>query len=195
MRMQYITKATVPLGRLCARLGLLLVLLALIPPALAQTADEENLERKVKAAFLYRFTGYADWPPAVLPAGEAPLVIGVMGADDVAAELTQIVRGRSAGSHPLMVRRLREGDFLAGVHMLFVGGGDRSRIAAAARAAQQRSVLLVSEAEGALALGSTINFLLVEGRVRFEVSTASAERSGVKLSSRLLTVAYRVGGS
>ena len=172
---------------------LTLACLALASPASAQSADEESLERKVKAAFLYKFTGYADWPQVSFPQGDTPMVIAISGADDVAAELAQIVRGRQAGNHPIVVRRLKEGESLAGVHMLFVGGVDRARVGAAIKAAQQRPVLVVSEVEGALALGSAINFLIVDGRVRFEVSASSADRSGVKLSSRLLAVAHRPG--
>lgn len=185
----------VPAG-LRALLCLLLALLCLAaaPRALPQAADEGNLEHKVKAAFLFRFTGYADWPQASFPQADTPMVIAVMGADDVAAELSQIARGRVSGNnHPIVVRRLKEGESLAGVHMLFVGGADRARVAAAVKAAQQRPVLVVSEAEGALAAGSAINFLIVDGRVRFEVSSSSADRNGVRLSSRLLAVAYRPG--
>src|SRR4051812_36779231 len=93
-----------PLSLVPLLLALALTSLMVCQPALSQSADEEGLERKVKAAFLYRFTAYAEWPPATLPAGDSPVVIGVLGADEVAAELTQIVRGRSVGSHPLTVR-------------------------------------------------------------------------------------------
>ena len=75
---------------------------------------------------------------------------------------------------------------------LFIGGSDKSRIDALARAALARNVLVITETEDALDHGSIINLIVVDGRVRFEVSLDSAERAGLKLSSRMLAVAHLV---
>lgn len=150
------------------------------------------LERSVKAAFLYKFLGYVDFPAGVLDDPAAPMVMAVFGDDDFAAELTRTVAGRNAGGHPLQVRAVRDGDSLAGVHLLFVGGGDAALLARAAALAKPLPLLLVSEAEQGLQPGCVINFALVGGRVRFDVSLEAAERRGLRLSSRLLGVARLV---
>jgi len=145
------------------------------------------LERSVKAAFLYKFLGYMEFPSDPGPS----LVVGVLGADDVAAELAHITSGRSVGNRSISVRKLGEGDALGGVNLLFVGG-DASLPEAAQRAAEKNGTVIVTERDNGLQNGSVINFRLVDERVRFEVSLPAAERCNVRLSSRLLSVAYYV---
>lgn len=160
--------------------------------AAAQSAvSGVQLEKRVKAAFLYKFLGYAEYPAAAFGDAGAPFVIGVLGADDLAAELARIVAGRTVGGRGIVVRALHEGDLPAPLQLLFVGGSDTARVARAVRLANG-PVLVVSDCEGGLQTGSAINFVIVDERVRFDVEPDAAERNGIKLSSRLLTVANRV---
>ena len=145
------------------------------------------LERSVKAAFLYKFLGYMEFPADPGPS----LVVGVLGADEVAAELAQIATGRNVGNRSISVRKLGEGDALTGLNLLFVGG-DAALPDAVQRAAEKNGTVVVSERDNGLQNGSVINFRLVDDRVRFEVSLPAAERCNVRLSSRLLSVAYYV---
>jgi len=164
--------------------------LAPLAPARAQGAGGAALERRVKAAFLYKFLGYADFPAAAFADGAAPVTIGVVGSDDMVAELARVVAGRQVRGRPIVVRTLREGES-GQVHLLFVAGSDNARSARILRAAPA-ALLPVTECELGLQYGSVINFRIIEERVRFDVSLDSAERNNVKLSSRLLTVANRV---
>ena len=148
-----------------------------------------SLERSVKAAFLYKFLGYTDFPVLAFTDPAAPLLIGVFGADELAAELSMMVAGRNVQGRGMQVRVVREGDPLAGLHLLFVGGGDVARLRAVLKAGPQGAMLVVSEAENGLHHGSVINFKVIEDRVRFDVSLDAADRHSIKLSSRLLTVA------
>jgi hypothetical protein len=164
----------------------------LVPSAWAQGAvSAVPLERRVKAAFLYKFLGYTDFPASAFADASAPLTIGLIGADDLAVELARVVAGRTVGNRPIEVRELREADAGARVHLLFVGGGDPQRVGRIVRQASG-AMLVVTECENGLQLGSVINFRIVDERVRFDVSLDAAERNGIKLSSRLLTVANRV---
>lgn len=149
-------------------------------------------ERSIKAAFLYKFLGYAEFPASVFGDVNAPLVIGVAGADEMAADLARIVAGRAVQGRQVVVRALREHDTLAGVHLLFIGGDDPARLRQALRAIGAAPILVVTESQQGLQQGSVINFRIVEERVRFDVSLEAAERNSVKLSSRLLTVANHV---
>lgn len=155
--------------------------------ALAQPVGPVT-ECGVKAAFIYKFLAYAEWPPSTFARPDQPIVVGVVGADDVQGELAEVVRGRRVGERPVDVRRLRAADSLEGVNVLFVGAAERARIAPLARAAQARGTLLISETDDALDQGSAINLVVVDGRVRFEVALDAAERAGIKLSSRLLGI-------
>lgn len=169
------------------RLAVWIVALAAAAAAHAQEAPETT----VKAAFLYKFAGYVEWPDAAFGGPASPLVIGVIGSDEVAAELERLLPGRTINNRHVALRRLREGESPRGVHLLFVGRGEpnaRNVI----RAAQEQGSLVVTESERGLDLGSAINFVLAGDRVAFEVSLDSAERSGVRISSRMLAVARRV---
>ncbi|MES2319168.1 MAG: YfiR family protein [Pseudomonadota bacterium] len=149
-------------------------------------------ERRVKAAFLYKFLGYTEFPAAAFADAAAPVVIGVTGADELAAELVRIVAGRTIQARPISVKVLRDGDSAAGVHLLFVGGSDSARVRQVLKTVQPTPMLVVSEADDGLQQGSVINFRVVDERVRFDVSLEAAEKNSIKLSSRLLTVANHV---
>lgn len=151
-----------------------------------------SLEHRVKAAFLYQIAGYVEWPKHAFPSPETPVTIGVLGAEPLAEELSRIARGRMVGNRRIAVQRLTEPVSLDGVHVLFIGQERRSLIAGLARKASERAVLVVTESEGALAEGSMVNFVLADGRVRFEVGLDVVRRSGLTLSSRLLAVALQV---
>jgi hypothetical protein len=169
-----------------------LVMLAAMPVRAQNVQHASAPERKVKAAFLYKFLGYTEFPASAFADASAPVVIGVAGADELAAELSRVVAGRTVQGRTMAVKVLRETDSAAGVHLLFVGGNDSARMRSLLKAAQPGPVLVVSEAEDGLQQGSVINFRVVDERVRFDVSLEAAEKNSVKLSSRLLSVANHV---
>ena len=154
-------------------------------------AQREAPEASVKAAFLYKFANYIEWPANAFPSPGAPLVIGVAGSGEVASELERIVPGRSVNGHPVTVKRVREGESPRGLHFLFIGR-DHAAHAAMLRAAREQSVLAITETDRGLEMGSTINFVTAGDRVAFEVSLDAAEKSGHRISSRMLSVARRV---
>lgn len=167
-----------------------------LPAMPLQAAESQvagaTLERSVKAAFLYKFLGYAEFPASAFAEPGSPVVIGVVGADEMAAELGRIVAGRSVNNRPVLVKTLRDNEAPSGVHLLFVAGADGARVARVLKAAQPSPILLVTESENGLQLGSVINFKIIDERVRFDVSLEAADKNNVKLSSRLLTVANHV---
>jgi hypothetical protein len=178
-----------PAGTRRTVLAALLLTCAL--PALAQTAPAPSApERRVKAAFLYKFLGYIEFPVSAFGDPASPVVIGLIGADEVASELSRIVTARTVQARPIVVKQLRDADGAAGVHLLFVGGNDGTRVRTVMKSVAP--MLVVSEADDGLQQGSVINFRVVDERVRFDVSLDAAEKNSVKLSSRLLSVANHV---
>lgn len=157
--------------------------------AVSCAAAAQPQEHEVKAAFLYKFLSFVEWPAQSFARADAPLVIGVLGADEVHASLQEVVPGRSAQGRPLELRKLRNGERPAGVHMLFVG---RAAAAALPKIGAQPGLLVVSDVESALEQGAMINFVGMDGRVRFEVAPDAAERRGLRISSRMLAVAQHV---
>jgi hypothetical protein len=149
-------------------------------------------ERSVKAAFIYKFLGYTEFPASAFSDPGAPVLVGVIGSDEMAAELGRISAGRSVDNRPVVVRAFREGEPTVLVHLLFVAGADSARTARALRQVPPGPVLLVTECSNGLQLGGIINFTVVEERVRFDVSLEAADKNNIKLSSRLLAVANHV---
>ena len=159
--------------------------------ALAQP-DGAAPERSVKAAFIFKFLAYTEFPAHAFADAGAPVQIGVVGSEEMAAELGRIVAGRSVDNRPIVVRHFRDGDFPGAVHLLFVAGSDSANAARVLRQVGAGPVLLVSECGNGLQAGSIINFRIVDERVRFDVSLDAADKNNIKLSSRLLTVANHV---
>jgi hypothetical protein len=159
----------------------------------AAAADDAAslLERRIKAAILYRFINYVDWPDSAFASPASPFTIAIVGADDLGAELSEFAAGRSVLNRPLTVRRLRGPESAKDAHIVFVGKEDAAQFAAIVRALPP-GALVVTEWNDALKHGAVINFLNVEGQVRFEISLEAAQRRNLRLSARLLSVAIAV---
>lgn len=173
--------------------GWLLVALACLPwpdPAVGQALPTRA--SSVKAAFLYKFPAFVEWPASTFQRPDDALVIGVSGNDAVADDLEQVVAGRLIDGRPVLVRRLRDGEGAAGLHVLLAGG--RESRAREAIAATPGPVLVVTDQATGLRLGSVINLVVEDGRVRFAASLPAAEARGLRLSARLLAVAQTVEG-
>lgn len=156
-------------------------------PALAQ---QEFPPERVKAAFLYNFGAYVDWPVDKQPQGS--FVIAVLGAHEIAVELREIVAGRMVQGHAVQVREIEAPGEIAGAHVVFVGEKRAAQLPQVIAAAGDSPQLIVSDARNGLQQGATINFAIVDRRVRFEISMPSAKRAGLGLSSRLLAIALHV---
>lgn len=173
------------------------LMLVLLPGgrALADAAPLEQVqasESRVKAAFVYKFGDYIEWPPEAFEAPDSPLVIGVVGADALAEELARVAAGRPLGGRRVAVKKLSYGDSLSGLHIVFIGRSDSRRLTEALEASKGRPALTITESADGLRLGSMINFVVVANKVRFDVALPSAEASRLKISSRLLAVARTV---
>ena len=169
-------------------MAVLLPMLASSPGAQESTVSEQQ----VKAAYLFKFGGYVEWPADAFPDANAPIVIGVAGDEAVAREITRVVAKRTINGRAVVVQALRAGEAASGAHILFVGRSQLTRIPELTAASQ--SALVVTDAEKGLAQGGTINFVTAENRIRFEVSLDAARRGGLKIGAPLLSVAMRVVG-
>lgn len=163
-----------------------------IPAAQSAQSAQSGLQQEdaaARAAYLYNFLGYIEWPSRALPLTDSPLVIGVFNADEVAAELLLTTLGRKINNRAVSIRPLRPGDGMEDIHLLYIGPGEPQQVQAMIRQVPQRWTVTVTDDASADALAGVINFRQSEGRLRFDVSQAAAERGDFKLSSRLLSVA------
>lgn len=151
-------------------------------------ADELDAEYQIKAAFLYKFGGYVKWP--VEPGKH--FTIAVMGADSLAAHLSDMARDRSIAGRPIEVRVVGLRDELSDVQVLFVGRKVNDEADVILASVRDEPVLTVTELPDPVPPGGVINFVVVNNRVRFDIALSSAERRKLKISARLLEVARNV---
>jgi hypothetical protein len=157
------------------------------PVLVAQVASADE----VKAAFLFNFAKFVEWPSDVAPPG-APLIMGVLGNDAVEESLRTVTRGKSVGAHQLTVKRLTGGDDLTRLHLLFVGAAERMRMSEVLGRVEGASVLTVSDVDRFCQSGGVIALAMEENRVRFDVNLEAAERRRLRVSSKLLSLARTV---
>ncbi len=166
-------------------------LIALMASADGAGAQDGSLEYPIKAAFLYRFGSYVEWPRGSFPAGRAPLHLCVVGRDPFGNTLDEVVRGQTIDGRPIMVRRLASVAPSSGCHIAFLGGSAEQPAATAARALAGSPVLTV--ADGPLAgERPAVEFAMRANRVRFKIDLRSARSSGLGISSKLLNLALEV---
>jgi hypothetical protein len=146
-------------------------------------------EYQVKAAFLFNFTKFVEWPAAAFPSTNAPFVIGVVGDDPFGKNLDDLVRGETVRGHPLVIKRLRVDEDLTGCHTLFISGSEKGNLEFILEPLISRPILTVGDTGGFAERGVTANLLLVEGSVKMEINLKSAETTGLRVSSKLLSLA------
>ena len=140
----------------------------------------------VKAAFLYNFAKFVDWP--ALPAG-APIVVCVVGHDGIAAALVETVRGQNISGHRLDVRVLQDSARWRACQLLFIADAETRRSPGGLDEIRTLPVLTVSDGKDFAVAGGIIELYVEAGRMRFAINLDAADRSGLRLSSRLLGLA------
>lgn len=153
------------------------------------SAEPVSKEYQLKAAFLYNFTKFVDWPTNRLVDKVEPIVIGVAGNNPFGDELAKAVAGRFQNGHPFLVTNLTSLSEAKLVHLLFVPRGQEDRFAAEAAALLRAGVLPVGESEVFARMGGAITFTTEAEKIRFEINLDAVESGGFKVSSKLLQLA------
>ncbi len=168
-----------------ARGGAIVALLvATLLGARAGAADTKSVEYSLKAAFLSRFIRYVEWPD-----NTGALVVAVLGDDPFGPALERALEARSPGGRAVVVHRYRTAAEVGPCAVLFVARSAMRQWPDLRALLDGRPVLTVGEVEGFTASGGAVNFFVEDHRLRFEVNRAAAEHAGLRLSSRLLSLA------
>jgi hypothetical protein len=168
-------------GALCA----LLALTCLFAPQLRAESEYD-----VKAAYLFKFTKFVEWPSSAYSGPQAPFVIGIVGRDQFGG-LDRILEGKRIGERELEVRYINATDSnaLRGCQMVFVNSSEERRLPEILSALQGRPVLVVGESEGFASAGGMLGFALRQSRLAVEVNSDAARQARLKISSQLLNIA------
>jgi hypothetical protein len=172
----------------------LLLLGALFVGARAE-AQAPMAESQVKAMFVYNFLKFVEWP-VTSPAGpKDPFVVGIIGEGETADATERFLESRAIGERPLVVRRIRWDQSLAGMQAAFVVENDARRLQRVLGAAAAAGVLTIGEGESFATRGGVIGLLVEDRRVRFDVDTTAARIAGLRISSKLLALTRNVRSS
>lgn len=161
---------------------------------LAALANAGSSETDVKAAFIYNFTKFVEWPATAL-APDAPMQICVMGKNDLGDRLRQL-HGREAQGHPLQVRILVPADNQADCHVIFITRESARQLPQLLKPFTNNAILTVSDAPDFIRNGGMIELFVESSRVQFIINLDSAQQAGLKISARMLQLARipRPGG-
>lgn len=176
-------------GRAVVQAGLLLLLLG---TSLAGATEKATKEDRIKAAFLYNFTKFVEWPPARFADATSPIVIGVMGENAFSEELAKTVKDRKVNGREILVRSIATAAEVAAVHVLFIGEASGKSADEVRQALQIAAVLSVGESAEFAAAGGIIRFVVEGDKVGFAINQEASDRAGLKLSSQLLKLATTV---
>lgn len=152
-------------------------------------AAAEVAEYELKAEFLERFTRFIDWPYQALSDEDSPFVIGVVGANPFGPYLQELAATRRIKGRRVIVREFSARETIGRCHVLFIASSERSDLASVLDRLGNRPVLTVADTAGYARAGVMINFYSSEGRIRFEINQAAAERTGLRVKAKLLKLA------
>ncbi len=150
-------------------------------------------EYQVKAVFLFNFGQFVEWPSHAFQNSGAPFVIGVVGDDPFGKNLDDVVRGESLGAHPLVVKRFKKAEDITACNILFIGRNEADRLTEALAAVRGRSVLTVTDIDGAEREGAIIVLFNENNRIRMRINLAAARANQLVISSKLLRPAEVIG--
>ena len=146
-------------------------------------------EYQVKAAFLYTFAKFVEWPPQAFPSPSNAMTICVLGEDPFGGFLDDAVRGKTIGNRPLVVYRLANLRAAGECHILFIAASERNRMPALLASVATPGVLTVGDTAEFTAQGGVIGLRLDGDRIRLQVNLTAAEKAKLRISSRLLSLA------
>ncbi len=149
-------------------------------------------EYQIKAAFLYNFTKFAEWPDSAFADPKSPIVIGVLGANPFGGELAKAIEGRKVNGRDLVLKPLEKSGDLESVHVLFTGSSEEVKLIEALGSVNRRPILTVGETDSFAKHGGIITFILEGDKVRFEINMDAADQAGLKISAQLQKLAKTI---
>jgi hypothetical protein len=177
--------------RPCRTFSAVIAVLAVATMTVGARADDPALEYRVKAAYLYKFGAFVEWPASTFQSSVSAVNVCIAGKDPFDGFLDQATQGQKIADRPILVRRLDVIGRDSGCQIAYVGGSNHQSVGEALDALRGAGVLTVTE-DGSGGDSGIVRFVTQDNRVRFEIDQQAAERNGLKISSKLLSLAASV---
>lgn len=153
--------------------------------ARAQSAGEY----KIKAAFLYNFAKFVEWPPQVFKSASDPIVIGVLGKNPFGGELAEAVAGKTLRGRAFQVRGIADAQQATDCQIVFISSSEHKHLAPLLARIGNSAVLTVGDTDNFAAEGGIINFKIEDGNVRLQINPEAARKQQLRISAKLLSLA------
>ena len=152
--------------------------------------DSQPTEYQIKAAFIYHFAEFVDWPTQAFADASSPMVIGVLGENVFGTDLEQIINGKAIKGHQLQFKEFKSVTEVTNCQVLFISPSEKSHLPKILAALQGANVLTVSEKTDDFTKdGGMINLKIIDNKIRFEINNDAAKKAGLTISSKLLSLA------
>jgi hypothetical protein len=158
-------------------------------PLVAGAQPLASTESHVKAAFLYHFAQFVEWPAEAFTATDDSFIIGVLGEDPFGAILDETIQGKTIHDRKLVAKRFVRVEEAVRCHILFISASEESRLPRLLQLLAGAKVLTVSDIERFAERGGMIALRVEDKRIRFDINVDTVERVGLKMSSQLLKLA------
>ena len=176
-----------PFAKLMCVLGLLLF-------SSGRAQDSPPSEYQIKAAFIFNFAKFVEWPPEALPGPSLPMVIGILGDSSFGPDFQQAFAMKRINDHPLLVKEFRQAADVTNCHILFISSSVFNALEEKERREIMESlgrsnVLIIGEAPGFTEADGMISFVKENNKIRFQINEPAAKKARLKVSSKLLSLA------
>ena len=178
-------------SRYLAALISIAILVSAVTPLSARAKKPLLYEYRIKAAFLYNFAKFIQWPKSAFIDPESPVFICILGQDPFMGAL-QSIAGKTIRGRRIVISHSKNVMAVKGCHILFVAESEKSRIKHTISKFKGSPVLTVSDMDAFVKAGGMIGMVRVENRIRFHINLVSAQESGLMISSQLLKLAQSV---
>lgn len=152
-------------------------------------------EYQIKAAFLYNFAKFVEWPAQAFARPTSPIIIGVLGENVFGGDLEKTIHGKAINSHPLQFKKIDSVAEATNCQILFISPSEKNHLPDILEGLRSASVLTVSETDNFTAEGGMINFITEKvgnsRTIHFQINNEAAKKAGLTISSKLLSLAAR----
>ena len=153
--------------------------------------QDAPVETRIKAAYLFNFAKFVEWPAHAFVETNSPIIVGLLGKDVFNGELQRSVQAKTIVGRSLIIRSFEVGDDFSTCHILFISPSEKRSLPRILERAKGKSILTVSDIDhfSDSGIGGMIAFVRQQNTIKFEINPETAERAGLKVSSKLLQVA------
>lgn len=160
-------------------------------PAFSQSSTSEL---QLKAAFIYNFTRFIDWPPRAYTSPDAPFIIGVMGDGGLAKRINEVVKGESVGNHDISARNFDKVGDVGHCNILYIGGDEFIEVRRMLPDLNRRGILTVSDVSGFEKWGGIVRFFKEDSKLRLQINIDQAKAADLTISSKLMSLSKIYSG-